>query len=145
MNNLPLIMAYFCVNYPFKDEISNARLTKMVYLADLYSIQKFGNQLTNIRWYFDNFGPFVHDIENEAYRNTDFEIISGLTMYGTPKRQIRFLHNSVNYEIPNQVIEILDKVIDDTKMLNWNQFIDFVYNTSPVRNSYRYSYLDLSK
>mgnify|MGYP000078058339 CR=1 FL=1 len=145
MNKLASIMAYFCKNYPFKHEISNARLTKMVYLADWLSTQKYGYQLTDIKWYFDNYGPFVHDIEKEAYDNPKFEIISGMTVYGTPKRQIQLVDTNISINIPVEVQTILDKVINDTKVLNWNDFIKFIYNTAPVRNSYRYSYLDLNQ
>lgn len=145
MNKLALVMAYFCRNYPFKNEISNARLTKMIYLADWLSTQRYGTQLTNITWYFDNYGPFVHDIETEAYVNPKFEIISGMTIYGTPKRQIQFIDNNFIINISPSEKLILDEVINKTKLLNWNDFIKFIYNTPPVKNAYRYSYLDLTQ
>ena len=34
VDHLRDIVAYVCKNYPYKDELSNARVTKMVYLAD---------------------------------------------------------------------------------------------------------------
>ncbi len=145
MNKLALVMAYFCRNYPYKHEISNARLTKMIYLADLFSTQKYGTQLTDIKWYFDSYGPFVHDVEVEADSNPKFEIVSGVTIYGTPKRQIQFIDNDFIINIPQEYQVILDEVIEQTKLLNWNEFIRFVYNTPPVKNTYRYSYLDLNQ
>lgn len=137
-------MAYLCKHYPFESEISNARLTKMVYLADWFAVQQFNHQLTNINWYFDNYGPYVNDVVNEANNNPIFKIISGQTIYGTPKLQIKLSERfNDDLELPDNEQYILDKVIQETKSLNWNNFIQYVYNTPPVKNAYRYSYLDL--
>ena len=68
MAKLKDVMAYLIKNYPenIRHEMSNARLTKMVYLADWHRVLKSDKQITNIDWYFDNYGPFVHDIERKA-------------------------------------------------------------------------------
>lgn len=145
MNNLTLTMAYICKHYPYKQEISNARLTKMVYLADFFSVQQNGNQLTNIQWYFDNYGPYVDNIRHEAEYNHLFEAVSSTTIYGTPKLQIKLTQDAELPPLQPEMKKILDRVIDETKHLNWNDFINYVYNTSPVKNGHRYTYLDLSK
>lgn len=145
MNDLAYVMAYFCKNYPHKNEISNARLTKMVYLADLFSVETRNIPITKIKWYFDNYGPYVDSIKNEAENNPIFEAINNETIYGTPKLQIKLTDNSLN--LPNESRDydyILDKVIQETKHLNWNDFIRHVYNTNPVKQARRYSYLNLN-
>lgn len=145
MSKLAPLMAYICKYYPFKSDISNARLTKMIYLADWFSMKEKGVQLTNIKWYFDNYGPYVDKIREEAEHNPIFESVSSTTIYGTPKLQIKLAENVNIPSVDSETQIILDKVIDETKSLNWNDFINYIYNTSPVQNGYRYTYLDLSK
>lgn len=145
MNDLAYVMAYFCKNYPHKNEISNARLTKMVYLADLFSIEKRQIPITKIRWYFDNYGPYVDSIKIEAENNNIFQTIADKTIYGTPKLQIKLADNSLDLRNESRDYDnILNRVIQETKHLNWNDFISYVYNTDPVKNARRYSYLNLN-
>src|SRR4051794_38716589 len=78
-------MAYICRNYPHKDELSNARVTKMVYLADWRSAITRGKQLTDTEWKFDHYGPFVYDILDIARDGPAFKVISTQNPYGAPK------------------------------------------------------------
>ena len=54
MTELKEVISYLVSKYPHKDELSNARLTKMIYLADWRHAITQGNQITDIRWFFDN-------------------------------------------------------------------------------------------
>ncbi len=45
------IIAYYCDRYPHKEELSKARLTKMVYLADWKSAIVHGKQISDIKWF----------------------------------------------------------------------------------------------
>ena len=65
------IILYILKNYPHKNELSNARLTKMIYLIDWRSAFDNGKQITNIKWYFDNYGSFVHDVEEEIVNHQE--------------------------------------------------------------------------
>jgi len=62
MSKLRDIVAYFCSNYVYKDELSKVRLTKMVYLVDWRSAITDGKQLTRIQWHFNHYGPYVEDV-----------------------------------------------------------------------------------
>ena len=79
------IMAYIITNYPHKLDLSNAKLTKMIYLSDRRHAIRYGNQISSIRWYFDNYGPFVWDIKDEAEKDNQFTVSEFLNAYGTPK------------------------------------------------------------
>ena len=37
----------------------------------------------------------------------------------------------------------IDHVINETKNLNWDQFIRLVYSTFPIASAERYTYIDL--
>lgn len=60
----------------YSGDLYNSTLTKLIYLLDLESVKKTGNQISNIHWRKDAYGPFVWDVINcaETYTN-DFEVI----------------------------------------------------------------------
>jgi len=141
------VIAYLIDNYPdsMKDELSNARLTKMVYLADWHSCINRRPQITNINWYFDNYGPFVHDIASTAKENPHiFQIEDGTNMYGGRKKSFT-LAKSYSPSLSEGEKKSLDHIIKVTKKLYWADFIKLVYGTHPIASSERYEYLDLKK
>lgn len=141
MNTLNNLIKYICVVYPHSHELSNARLTKLIYLADWESVRTRGSQITDIKWYFDNYGPFVRDVYDVAYRDPDISIVETQTIYGTPKIIFQYLGQKPFLEY--YIIEIIDTVIHDTRGMYWNGFIEYVYSTPPIVKSNRYTYLDL--
>jgi len=58
------ILAYILNRYPHAQEMSNARITKMVYLADWKHAIDSHRQISSINWVFNNYGPFVWDVKN---------------------------------------------------------------------------------
>ncbi|KTD83093.1 type II toxin-antitoxin system antitoxin SocA domain-containing protein [Legionella waltersii] len=71
MTKLKDVIAYTLKNYPIKEELSNARITKIIFLADWHQAINYGRQISKIKWVFDNYGPFVWDIHDEAINNPD--------------------------------------------------------------------------
>lgn len=140
--NLNNLIKYFCSNYPHSQELSKARLTKMIYLADWENFKISQEQITDIKWYFDNFGPYVTDIVDTAYNDPDIRLVSTRTIYGTEKTLIEYKGNSPTLD--ESVKIILDKVIGSTKTLSWTNFIEYVYTTPPIKQSTRYNYLDFA-
>jgi hypothetical protein len=88
-NHLRDIVAYICRNYPHKDELSNARVTKMVYLADWRSALERGKTLSGITWKFNHYGPFVYDVIEAVRKDSAFQVISTWNMYGEPKELLQ--------------------------------------------------------
>ena len=142
-NSLNNLIKYFCSMYPHAQELSKARLTKMIYLADWENYQANKKQISNIEWYFDNFGPYVTNVIDTAYNDHEVRVISTRTIYGTDKTLIEYKGETPNLDEPTKLI--LDKVINDTKPLSWKSFIDYVYSTPPIKQSTRYNYLDFAK
>ena len=137
------VMAFFCTAYPHKQELSNARLTKMVYLADWKSALSYERQITDIQWTFNHYGPFVNDIHNAALFDDRFDVLDSVNYYGQPKQIITIKHGSSVGIIPQPEIDILRFVIDQTASLNWESFIRLVYSTYPIIAGEKYSYLNL--
>lgn len=145
-DKLRSVMAYILKIYPknMSEEMSNARLTKMVYLVDWKNTLNTGHQVTGIKWYFDNYGPFVNDVENTAKSNSDVFLIDfGSNMYGQPKKTFKLKHDDISFNLSLNEIASITSIVNETKKLYWREFIKLVYSTYPVASSDRYNYLDL--
>lgn len=146
MANLQDVLAYILKKYPYRSELSNARVTKLVYLSDWKFALDHGGQISPVQWYFDNYGPFVWDIKDAAEGNPFlFEVEESQNIYGSSKTLLRLKDETYEPDslTPEQRATI-DSVIESTKSLNFRDFINFVYSTYPVLASQRYSQLDLS-
>jgi hypothetical protein len=143
MNKLQQVIAYLCLNYPYKSDLSKARLTKLVYLSDWFSALNNEKQLTNIEWVFNHYGPYVDDVINAADPTVGFRRDIDQTMYGSSKCVISFQGDDSKIELKQDEKSILDFVINKTQNLYFNSFIDYVYSTYPVKTKERYSTLNL--
>lgn len=143
MNKLRAIMAYIAMKYPHKNDLSKARLTKLVYLADWFSALIDGRQMTDIKWIFNHYGPYVEDVSVIANFDAEFTIIPEKTVYGDDKYVIAYSGKSPESELTVREKEILDAIIRKTQQMYFNDFISYVYSTYPVSSNERYSYMDL--
>ncbi|WP_298627005.1 Panacea domain-containing protein [uncultured Legionella sp.] len=144
-NILKEVIAFILKQYPYKDDLSNARMTKIIYLADWHQAINYKKQITNINWYFDNYGPFVQDVINEVNANPNLFGIKNTNNYygGTKNLFFLKLDNYEPIEIAERQKESLCYIIEITKTLTWDNFINLVYSTYPITSSERYSYLNL--
>ena len=137
-------VAYLLQHYPHRDELSNARVTKMVYLSDWHQAIQHGRQVTPINWYFDNYGPFVWDVKKAVEANPSlFSVEETRNYFGTPKILLSLRQSGYAPQVTPDEQASLDHVIEATKRLSWDAFIKLVYSTHPVASSQRYSQLDL--
>ena len=146
-NKLKDVLSYIVKNYPYSDDLTKTRTTKLVYLVDWEYIKKYGRQLTSIEWFFDHYGPYVSDVLDEADKDRRISIKKTKSNFGTVKYMVmpKFTKNDIVYSLTTDEIEIINDVIKKTKLLSWNQFIRYVYDTSPIKNSEKYKKLDLLK
>lgn len=146
MNELLDIIYYVCLNYPNKEDLSNARLNKIIYLADWRNVLRRGHQVSNINWTFNHYGPFVFDIIDEVNAHEDiFEVKCIVNDFGAPK-QIISLKGGLNQVNPNiEDSDSIDFIIDKTSNMGFNKFIQYVYSTYPVLSSQHGESLNLIK
>jgi arsenite-activated ATPase arsA len=146
-NKLKDVLSYIVKNYPYSDDLTKTRTTKLVYLVDWEYIKKYGRQLTSIEWFFDHYGPYVSDVLDEADKDRRISIKKTKSNFGTVKYMVmpKFTKNDIVYSLTADEIEVINDVIEKTKLLSWNQFICYVYDTSPIKNSEKYEKLDLLK
>lgn len=143
MNKLRSIMAYIATRYPHKNDLSKARLTKLIYLSDWFSSLLDGKQMTGIKWVFNHYGPYVDDISNIASLDDEFSIKPEKTIYGSDKYVISYCGKNTDIELSEREESIINAVIDKTKSMYFNDFINYVYSTYPVSSSERYSEMNL--
>jgi hypothetical protein len=141
------IVAYLCDRYPNPNELSNARLTKMVYLADWKSAIERGEQLTSLTWEFSHYGPYIPDVIRLARSEEDFEIERSETIYGDERELVRHKGKSgtaAGYpSLEREDKDLLDFVIRSVEDKNFTEFVKLVYSTYPIVTQERYSKLDL--
>ena len=143
MAKLRDVVAYVAMHYPYKSELSKARLTKMVYLADWRSAILYGSQITSIQWEFNHYGPYVEDVVKVARNDSDFSIKQTSTMYGDPKDVISVATDAEFESLSEHDRAVLDFVIGTVSPKNWNDFIRLVYSTFPIVTQPRHSKLNL--
>jgi uncharacterized phage-associated protein len=140
---LTSIILYICKEYPHKYDLSDARLTKIIYLADWKYALEYEKELTGIKWVFNHYGPYVFDVFRCAQKSNSISIESGLNFYNSPKIIIKAKENAQKPKLDSSVTEILDSMIDKVQKRTWAQFIQLVYSTYPILTQPRYSALDL--
>ncbi|HFQ4857007.1 TPA: Panacea domain-containing protein [Vibrio vulnificus] len=140
------LMALLYTKIKHKSDLSKARLTKLVYLSDWKMSQKHGSTITNIEWLFNHYGPYVDDVVDLARDSVDFHVKVTRNAYGSMKEQIEFVGNIENCTSINLLEEeVIDEVVEETDPMYFNDFIEHVYATYPVKESNKYSVLNLPK
>jgi len=142
-NKLRDVLAYILKNYPYKDDLSNARVTKMIYLVDWRYANIEKEQLTDIRWKFDRYGPFVWDVKDLATRDSLFEVIPSTNTFGDDKTLLKYVGKDYDSDLSEDEVTSIQKIINYTKDMSWGRFIQFIYSTFPIITSPRFSDLDL--
>lgn len=134
---------YVIKNYPLPEELSKARLNKIIYLIDWKNSLEYDLQMTDIEWKFNHYGPYVDRIENELRSDSRFKIENTINFYGGQKNIISLLKDK-NFTEPNECErEIIDFIIDKTRRLFWSDFINLVYSTYPIISQEKGSVLNL--
>lgn len=149
MDKFKVLVKYFLLHYPKKEDLSASRLTKLVYLSDWKNVLEHDEQLTETKWYFNHYGPYVDHLTEISNQN-DSGIVATETLnaFGGKKKCFNLkssssANNQELLQLSRDEKNILDFVISKTQDKNYDDFIRLVYSTYPVANSAKYSDLDL--
>ncbi len=143
MNILHEIIAYILINSKNKKELYKYRITKLIYLCDWIYAYKEGTQITNIKWFFDNYGPFVWDVYDEIKKDTDLFDVKIIQDFGIDKSLVLIKNNKYNVCLSEKIMKYIDYVLEYTDNLDGEDFMKVVYSTYPIRTTKRYCNLDL--
>lgn len=141
--NINDIVAYVIKNYPRPDELSKARLNKIIYLIDWKSILLHGKPITSIQWIYNHYGPYVNDIEESLIQDERFSFKKTSNIYGNEKTVIELINQENFIEPTADEKEVIDFIIEKTKKFNFNNFIKLVYSTYPIISQPQGSILNL--
>jgi len=141
--NLGDIVYYIVSNYKWNSPLSNARLTKIVFLTDWNFCLKEWKQATWINWYFDSYGPYVNDVISFVESSEHLSKKYSMTMFWWYKTEIKVIKKREDFDIPEKLSKSINFVMDETSKFNFNDFIDFVYSLYPIQISEKFTYLNL--
>ncbi|MCP4399557.1 MAG: SocA family protein [bacterium] len=115
-------------------ELYNSVLTKIIYLLDLESVKRTGNQISDIHWRKDSHGPFVWNVIHYAEEYTDdFDVIYQEGTNGDKKLiQVKQNRNIPQNASVEELIDAIKNQVPDPKE-NFLQFVDAVYQTLPMQ------------
>lgn len=140
------VIAYILKKYPYDSDLSDARITKMIYLADWKKAVQFNEMITDIKWYYNNYGPYVEDVMQTVNNNSDlFEVKYTQNAFGGRKKEISLKDKNYQEYLSENDRKIIDKIVEITKNKNFTDFKKLVYNTYPIVFSNQYEHLDLIK
>jgi len=124
-------------------ELSRSVMTKLVYLVDYFYARQHGNQYTNIKWYYNHYGPFVEDVENSIIDNIEVSV----NKYDNTNLGSFFKYSGAAPVINEEdLLVVLNHVQDIYKSSQgFNDFITYIYSTSPVRKTRQYDFIDIVK
>lgn len=134
---------YILKVYPYPEELSKARLNKIIYLIDWKFALEHEKQLTEIDWKFNHYGPYVNIIEETILSDDRFNIKSTTNIYGNEKNIIEIIQDKDFSEPTAKEQEIIDFVIEKTRKFYWDKFINLVYSTYPIISQEKGSQLNL--
>ncbi len=117
--------------YPQSKELTRDRLVKLTYLADWRSAITYKKQITSVKWYINNYGPYIEDMY-KILADEKFDINQEIQRRKTEK-----------YNCDREINLVVNFIIDKTQDLDSNTFSTLVFSTFPLATSPKYCYIDL--
>lgn len=139
------ILHYLVDKYPYPDDLTRLRVTKLIYLIDWKAVQKTGQQLTDITWSLGQYGPTTETIIETVDKDSGLTFLETVSNFGTKKYLLKITvpDEQLSYNLSSEDRHLIDTVINETKDLFWNNFMDHVYQTPPVIQAKSYDVLNL--
>lgn len=144
MCELQDIVGYIYKQYPYKGELSKGRITKLIYLSDWTMCLMTHAQISKLKWYYNQYGPYSEEIEALIRNNDLFSAEDTDNYYGGNKKAIMLKHGDEFIpELSDAEKQVIDATITKTQDLSWRDFTQMVYKTYPLVHESQYHYLDL--
>lgn len=115
--------------------LSHIKLTKLVYLADMYHMERFGRRLTNVPFKHWHYGPWAQEVDSAIERLCGMGVIKQkpyLTRQGykaeIPKPNVR----QTTVKLSPSAKAALEDVVDDWGAVGSEEVISFVKSSLPL-------------
>ena len=128
------IIVYLTFKMKYLTEI---RLTKLIYIAEIYSIEKFGRRLSEINFLNYYYGPWSQEISfaGEMLSGGDILIEFDTTLYGYDASFFKPNVDKTTLHLFDEDVSILDDVLNDWGFKKTLEIIEYVKSTIPYKNS----------
>ena len=128
----------------FAEKLPRYALPKLIYLLDYQYSLTHGEQYTNIKWYYNDFGPFVHDVENAIRKHENVKISKEKNPYDG-KGCSYFYYAGVKVSlVDSEAASILEGMVSLFRKMTSREFISYVYGTYPMAHTSRHNFIDVS-
>lgn len=129
------IITYFC----FKVKpLSMLKLTKLVYLVDVYHWQMFGKRLTEVGFIHYHYGAWAPDISialEDLYEAGIIQEKKVITKKGFPASVPEAMINQAMINLPKTAFEVLESVVADWGDASTEEIVKFTKTTLPFLNT----------
>ena len=147
MATLKDLVALVISEYPKPEDLTRARLEKLIYLADVEWAWRYGDKLTDIDWIYNDYGPFVHACDpptGELEGEGSVKIHYDQTVFGNDKRWHQWIgsEKEVGGVTPEE-INVIRSVIKETWRFQFGRFVEYVYSTPPMVQANQYERHDI--
>lgn len=132
MAQLRDVVAYLCKRYPHKQELSKARLSKMIYLGEFRSATTKGRRLTDQTWTFSHLGPYLGEMDEFPFPDESFRVTKGTSIYGDPMEVVTVLEDVEFPSLTEEDRRILDLVVKESAAKEWEDLCSLVCSTIPA-------------
>jgi len=128
------IIIYFTFKTKYLTEI---RLTKLIYIAEIYSIKKFGRRLSEINFLTYYYGPWSQEISfaGEVLSGGDILLEFDTTLHGYDASFFKPNVDKTTIDLSEEDVSILDGVLNDWGFKKTPEIIDYAKSTFPYKNS----------
>lgn len=129
------ILDYLYFKYPNSNQLSISRVMKLLYLIEWrYAITRF-KKMTDIDWLQTEYGPFYKGLRNIFNESSNYEVTLKLDDSGKEQTVIIFLNKKNNFNLDDEVKEVVDFVINHCKEYSWRELNNLVNSTYGVLNT----------
>lgn len=129
---------------PARSELSEERLTRLAYLADWkHAIGNKGRQITNLKWYFDSYGPYAPQVFDAAHRSQIFQSRPLANEWEDSNHAVSLYDRLYKPSLKQSEREAIAHVAGAAAMMSWPDLGKLVASTYPILAGQRYEFIDM--
>ena len=125
--------------------LASLRLVKLVYLTEMAYCLKYNKRMTAIPYFHWNHGPYSKEIEIAA-SDVDGKLIrikEKITQLGDEATVYDPLISAEKIELPKDVKDVADEVIKNFGSLTTKEIKEYVYSTSPFKETEKWCLINI--
>ncbi|WP_419840705.1 Panacea domain-containing protein [Candidatus Poriferisodalis sp.] len=118
--------------------MTRTKSAKLLYLADLRSVESDGVTGSGVVWQWRNYGPFSNDlysVEDRLAASGDITVEETNNYFGSPEYRLRAAAATTSLDEASPFLVHLDDVLSEHGGLSPSELKDLTYETEPMREA----------